>query len=56
AKDLKTNLGVVASDRTVCRTLNQVGLEAVPKQKQPRLSAKNIKEQLKFAKCHKDSG
>jgi transposase len=53
-KALQNELNVVVSERTVRRALQDTGMEATPKDKRPKLSAKNIKDRLEFAKCHKD--
>ena len=53
-KLLETNVNVQVSERTVCHTLQEAGLKALKKEKQPKLSAKNIKARLEFAKRHKD--
>ena len=42
-KLLETDVNVQVSERTVCCTLQEAGLKALKKEKQPKLSAKNIK-------------
>src|SRR5262249_3442680 len=54
AKKLKNDLNIEVSDGTVRRTLNEAGLKAAEKVKKPKLSPKNIKARLEFAKRHKD--
>lgn len=51
---LRENLDVLVSKPTVRRALNEAGLGSFVKPKKPHLSAKNIKERLKFAKRHLD--
>ena len=53
-KKLQDELDIEASDSTVRRTLREAGLEAMEKEKRPKLSVKNIKARLKFAKRYKD--
>lgn len=50
AKDLNLN----ASEWTVRRSLNRIGLVSSVKKKKPALSDKNIKARLKFCKDHKN--
>ena len=49
-QDLKTKLDIKVDDRTIRDVLKDAGLQAIKKEKRPRLSAKNIKERLEFAK------
>lgn len=51
-KKLQDELNIEVSDRTVRRTLQEAGLKAAEKEKKPKLSAKNIKARLEFAKRH----
>ena len=53
-KKLQEDIGVNVSVRTVCRALREAGLAAVEKEKRPKLSAKNIRARLEFAKSHRD--
>jgi transposase len=53
-KKLRDDLNVEVSERTVRRALQEAGLEAMEKEKKPKLSAKNIKARLEFAWQHKD--
>ena len=53
-QDLETNLDVTVNEITVRRVFKDAGLQAMKKEKRPRLSAKNIKERLEFAKQYKD--
>jgi len=53
AKKLENNLGIKVCDRTVRNALREAGLEAVEKEAKPRLSPKNIKARLEFAKRHR---
>jgi transposase len=53
-KDLREQLNIKLSDRTVCRTLHEAGMKAMEKEKKPKLSAKNAKARLKFAKRHQN--
>ena len=53
AKKLQEELSIKVSDRTVCRALQESGLEAADKEEKPKLSAKNIKARLNFARRHK---
>ena len=41
-------------ESTIRNVLKDTGLEAMKKEKRPRLSAKNIKKRLEFAKYYKD--
>ena len=50
--ELRNKLDVKVSDRTVRRALQEAGLEAAEKEEKPKLSAKNIKARLEFAKRH----
>ena len=52
-KELQEELKIEISDRTIRRTLQEAGLEAVGKRNRPKLSAKNIKARLEFARRHK---
>ena len=54
AKKLKEDLNIEVSANTVRRTFKEAGLEAGKKVEKPSLSAKNIRERLKFAKSHKN--
>lgn len=54
SKKLKVNFSVNVSDRTIRNALRKEGLKAQEKKKKPKLSAKNIKARLEFAKRHKD--
>jgi transposase len=54
ATELKKNLGIDVSERTVRRILNNGGLKALEKQKKPKLSAKNVRARLDFARSHRD--
>jgi transposase len=54
AKQLHDELNVEVSDRTVRRAFQEAGLEAMEKEKKPKLSPKNVKERLAFARRHKD--
>ena len=47
-------LKVKMSERTVRRALQEAGIKPAEKEKKPRLSAKNIKMRLEFARRHKD--
>jgi len=51
-KRLREETGVVVSNLTVCRALNEAGLRAQEKVAKPKLSAKNIKARLDFARRH----
>ena len=51
---LENELNITVNEHTVCRVLKNAGLQAMKKRKKPKLSAKNIKERLEFAKCYKD--
>jgi transposase len=53
ARTLQENTNLSISERTVRRALQENGLAAKEKEKKPRLSAKNIKERLEFARRHK---
>jgi hypothetical protein len=53
-KKLRNELNVDISDRTVRRTLQEAGLEAVEKVKKPKLSTKNVKARLEFARRYRD--
>jgi len=53
-QDLETNLKVKVDESTIRNILKNGGLEAVKKEKRPRLSEKNIKDRLEFAKYYKD--
>lgn len=52
AKKLFDDIGVKVSNRTVRRTFHKAGLGAMTKQAKPKLSSKNIKARLEFAKRH----
>src|SRR5271169_2065742 len=54
AKKLEEDVGVHVDRMTVSRALYQAGMSAAEKEEKPRLSPKNIKDRLKFAKRHKD--
>ena len=51
-KKLESELGVKVCDRTVRNALHEAGLGAMEKEKRPKLSAKNIRARLQFAKLH----
>jgi len=53
-KKLQKEANVSVSRQTVARVLNQSGMFSAEKEEKPRLSAKNIKERLDFARAHKD--
>ena len=53
-QDLETNLDIKVSDWTVREIFKDAGLQARKKEKRPKLSDKNIKERLEFARQHKD--
>lgn len=53
-QELETNLNINVDESTIRRALKDAGLQAMKKEKKPKLSDKNIKERLKFAKQHKD--
>ena len=53
-KDLESNLNIKVDKSTICRTLKDAGLEAMKKEKRPKLLPKNIKERLRFARHYKD--
>jgi transposase len=53
-KALENQLKVKVSERTVRRILQNAGLGAAGKQNKPKLSSKNIKARLEFAKRHQD--
>jgi transposase len=53
-KKLRNDLNVEASERTVRRCLQEADLAVMEKEKRPKLSTKNIKARLEFAKRHKD--
>lgn len=52
AKKIEDDLNVKVSSRTVRRALHEAGFEAMEKQEKPKLSSKNIKARLAFAKQH----
>src|SRR5262249_41918510 len=54
AKLLRDCAGMHVSRQTVARALNSQGMNAAEKEEKPRLSPKNIRDRLKFAKSHKD--
>ena len=54
AKGLKHELGIDTSRNTIARALRSYGLESYEKQEKPKLSTKNVSDQLSFAKAHKD--
>lgn len=51
-KKLENDVNVIVSDNTVRRALQEAGLDAVEKAKKPRLSSKNIRARLEFAKMY----
>lgn len=53
AKKLEGDLGIKVCDRTVRNAFREAGLGAVEKEAKPKLSPKNIKARLEFAKRHK---
>ena len=53
-QELEVNLDIKVNEHTVRRALKDAGLEAMKKEKRPKLSVKNIKERLEFAKKYKD--
>ena len=53
AKQLREETGVEVSDLTVRRALREAGLMAQEKEAKPKLSAKNIKARLDFARRHR---
>src|SRR5215470_6613827 len=53
AKQLREETGVEVSDLTVRRALQEAGLKAREKEAKPKLSAKNIKARLEFARRHR---
>lgn len=53
-KKLRNDLNVEASERAVRRCLQEAGLAAMEKENRSKLSTKNIKARLEFAKRHKD--
>jgi len=53
-KDLEINLDIKVDESTVRRVLKDAGLQAMKKEKRPKLSVKNIKERLKFARYYKN--
>lgn len=54
SKKLKEYFSISASRKTVARALVKSGMKAGVKQKKPKLSLKNVKARLDFAKQHKD--
>ena len=54
AKKLKADLYIDVCNNTVCNALREAGLGATKKEAKPKLSPKNIKAHLKFAKYHQD--
>jgi len=54
AKLLQNDLEIRVSRQTVSRALEEAGMSSAEKQKKPKLSPKNIKARLSFAKTHKD--
>lgn len=52
AKQLEEKVGEKISRRTVARALRQSGMRCVEKQRKPRLSPKNVKARLEFARDH----
>jgi transposase len=53
-KKLVDEFNIKVSDRTVRRALQEAGLWASEKVEKPKLSKKNIKARLEFARRHKD--
>jgi transposase len=53
-KLLETEMNVHVNEQTVRRALQEAGLKAMEKEKRLKLSPKNIKARLAFAKRHKD--
>jgi len=53
-KRYREDTGIDISSRTVRRAFNQAGLKAGEKETKPKLSAKNIKARLDFARRHRD--
>ena len=53
-QDLETNLNIKVDEWTVRKVLKDAGLQAMKKEKRPKLSIKNIKERLVFARHYKD--
>jgi transposase len=53
AKDLESKLNVKVCDRTVRNVLHEAGLGAVEKEEKPKLSPKNVKARLEFARSHR---
>jgi transposase len=52
AKKLEEDLGIKVCDRTVRNAFHEAGLGAMEKEAKPKLSSKNIKARLEFAKRH----
>jgi transposase len=52
AKDLESKLGIKICKSTVCKVLREAGLGAVEKKTKPKLSPKNVKARLEFARSH----
>lgn len=52
AKQLGKNVGKEVSRMTVVRALKESGMRCVEKQRKPRLSPKNVKARLEFARDH----
>jgi len=53
AKKLEDDLNIKVCSRTVRNAFHEAGLGAVEKEAKPRLSPKNVKARLEFAKRHK---
>ena len=53
-KDVESHLNIQVHDNTIRDALKKGGLRAVERQKKPKLSPKNIKARLEFAKNHGD--
>jgi hypothetical protein len=53
-KKLETDHGLKVNDKTVRNALREANLGAIEKETKPKLSNKNIKARLEFAKRHKD--
>ena len=53
-KELQETTNTVVSTQTIRRALKNAGLVAATKIKKPRLSAKHIRQRLRFAELYKD--
>ena len=47
-------MDIKVDESTIQNVLKDAGLQAMKKEKRPKLSVKNIKERLDFAKYYKD--